>query len=409
MDWSDNAAQDEFRSQVRSFIEDRLPGFYRRELATGAHVGPFSENWGGDRVSENETPRRAALEWAEALAERRWVAPHWPDEFGGGGLSSMEQFILKQEMARAGAPSVGGGGVQMLGPAILVHGSQEQKQRYLPGILSGDVAWAQGFSEPAAGSDLAGLQTRATRDGDDYVVNGQKIWTSGAHSADWIFALTRTDPDAPKHRGISMLLFDIRTPGISVRPLVSAGWQHDLNETFFEDVRVPASQVLGEENRGWYVAMTLLDFERSNIAGAVEARKHLDELIDYATGEAGREVVSDRMRLARTHLAERYIDSEVLFNFSFRIISMQNAGVVPNYEASVSKIFGASLAQELNRSAMRAFGLYANLWDRENAHSPLAAAFTQLYVHTIPRTIMGGSNEIQRGVIATRGLGLPRS
>ena len=240
MDWADDATQAEFRSRVRTFIEERLPDYYGRSLENGAHLGPFSENWGGDRVSEDERPRSAATAWADALSEQRWVAPHWPEQYGGGGLSSMEQFILKQEMARAGAPSVGGGGVQMLGPAILVHGSDEQKQRYLPGVLSGDVSWAQGFSEPGAGSDLASLQTRAVRDGDDYVVNGQKIWTSGAHSADWIFALVRTDPDAPKHRGISMLLFDIHTPGVTVRPLISAGWQHDLNETFFEDVRVPA-------------------------------------------------------------------------------------------------------------------------------------------------------------------------
>jgi alkylation response protein AidB-like acyl-CoA dehydrogenase len=193
-------------------------------------------------------------------------------------MTAMEQFIFKQEMAAAGAPAVGGGGVQMLGPAMLVHGSEDQKREYLPKILSGEVGWAQGFSEPGAGSDLGSLQTRAARDGDEYVVNGQKIWTSGAHDADWIFMLARTDPDAPKHRGISMLLFDIHTPGVSVRPLISAGWQHDLNETFFEDVRVPAGQILGEENRGWYVAMTLLDFERSNIAGAVEARKELDEV-----------------------------------------------------------------------------------------------------------------------------------
>ena len=409
MEWSDTPEQAAFREQVRSFIRERLPAYYGRSLAGGAHVGPFSENWGGDRKSADPTRREAAQSWAGALAERHWVAPHWPAEYGGGGLTSMEQFILKQEMARAGAPSVGGGGVQMLGPAILVHGTDEQKQRYLPGVLSGDVAWAQGFSEPGAGSDLASLQTRAVRNGDEYVVNGQKIWTSGAHNADWIFALVRTAPDAPKHRGISMLLFDMQTPGISVRELISGGWQHDLNETFFEDVQVPADQILGEENRGWYVGMTLLDFERSNIAGAVEVRKHLDELIAYATAEQERPQVADRMRLARTHIADRYIESEVLFNFSFRIISMQNAGLVPNYEASVSKLFGAALVQEVNRSAMKAFGLHGNIWDREDEHSPLGASFTQLYFHTIPRTIMGGSNEIQRGVIATRGLGLPRA
>ncbi len=278
-------------------------------------------------------------------------------------MSAMEQFIFKQEMATAGAPSIGGGGVQMLGPAMLVHGTDEQKREYLPKILSGEVSWAQGFSEPGAGSDLASLQTRAARDADEYVVNGQKIWTFGAHRAGWIFLLARTDPDAPKHRGISMLLFDIHSPGVSVRPLISAGWQHDLNETFFEDVRVPASQILGEENRGWYVAMTLLDFERSNIAGAVYARKQLGEVLEYIRTPGGQEHAQDRLATARTELAQRYIESEVLFNFSMRIISMQNQGLVANYESSVSKIFGADLDQSLPRTVMKVFGQYSNLWN----------------------------------------------
>ncbi len=408
MDWSDSPEQASFRAQVREFIQQRLPDYYRQTYAQGRHVGPFAEDPEGDRNSGDPVREGAANDWTQALARQRWVAPHWPREYGGAGMSAMEQFIFKQEMATAGAPSIGGGGVQMLGPAMLVHGTDEQKSEYLPKILSGEVSWAQGFSEPGAGSDLASLQTRAARDGDEYVVNGQKIWTSGAHKAGWIFLLARTDPDAPKHRGISMLLFDIHSPGVSVRPLISAGWQHDLNETFFEDVRVPAGQTLGEENRGWYVAMTLLDFERSNIAGAVYARKQLGEVLDYIRTPEGQAHAQDRLETARTELAQRYIESEVLFNFSMRIISMQNQGLVANYESSVSKIFGADLDQSLPRTVMKVFGQYSNLWDREDPRAPLGASFTQLYVHTIPRSIMGGSNEIQRGLIATRGLGLPR-
>ena len=410
MDWSDTPQQAAFRQEVRTFIEQRLPAWYKRKstLGGGHHVGPFSDDFGGDRkATEDPVRQQAATDWVNALTEHRWVAPHWPQEYGGGGLSSLEQFVFKQEMARASAPTVGGGGVQMLGPAMLVHGTEEQKRHYLPAILNGQTAWAQGFSEPAAGSDLASLQTRAVRDGDEFIVNGQKIWTSGGHKADWIFALVRTDPEAPKHRGISMLLFDIHSPGVSVRPLISAGWQHDLNETFFEDVRVPASQVLGELNRGWYVAMTLLDFERSNIAGAVEARAHLEELFRYVHSTQGA-LQSGGLDRTRMELTDRYIESEVLFGFSFSIISLQARKVDLNYEASVSKIFGATLDQAVPRTAMKVFGLYSNIWDREDKYAPLAASFTQLYVHTIPRSIMGGSNEIQRGLIATRGLGLPR-
>jgi len=190
--------------------------------------------------------------------------------------SPMEQFVLNQELARAGAPGVGGSGVALLGPTLILHGTAAQRAKYLPPILAGEVTWAQGYSEPGAGSDLASLQTRAERDGDDFILNGQKIWTSGAHAADSIFALVRTDLQAPKHRGISFLLLeDIHAPGITVRPLIDMGGRHYFNEVFFDDVRVPARNLVGELNRGWYVGMTLLDFERSNIGGAVGARRTL--------------------------------------------------------------------------------------------------------------------------------------
>src|SRR5690606_21110899 len=182
------------------------------------------------------------------LAERGWIAPHWPKEYGGAGLTPMEQFIFKQEMAQAQAPAVGGMGVSLLGPTLIVHGTEEQRAEHLPRILSGEVAWAEGYSEPGAGSDLASLQARAIRDGDEYVINGQKIWTSGAHTADWLFALVRTDPEAPKHRGISFLMMDRNTPGITVRPLINMGWTHGFNETFVEDVHVPAKHLVGDEN-----------------------------------------------------------------------------------------------------------------------------------------------------------------
>src|SRR5690606_38161737 len=182
-------------------IEQRLPERYR--VSTGAGEGPGS--WQADRISKDPVAQQAANEWASALAERGWIAPHWPKEYGGAGLTPMEQFIFKQEMAQAQAPGVGGMGVSLLGPTLIVHGTEEQRAEHLRRILSGELAWAEGYSEPGAGSDLASLQTRAIRDGDDYVINGQKIWTSGAHTADWLFALVRTDPEAPKHRGISFL------------------------------------------------------------------------------------------------------------------------------------------------------------------------------------------------------------
>ena len=402
MDWNDTAEQAHFRSEVREVIANGLPDRYRRMAAERG--GPGERQWEFDRKASDPSARAAAEAWHGALYERRWVAPHWPAEFGGGGLSPMEQFILNQEIARAGAPPVGGSGVGMLGPTLILHGTDEQRVRHLPPILAGEVAWAQGYSEPSAGSDLASLQTRAVRDGDEYVLNGQKIWTSGAHTADALFALVRTDPTAPKHRGISFLLIeDIKAPGITVRPLVDLSGRHYFNEVFFEDVRVPVGNVVGEENRGWYVGMTLLDFERSNIAGAVGARRTLDRLIDTIRGNPALRTRTNASAL-RQEIAQRYIETEVMHQFSLRVISIQNRGEVPNHEASLSKLFNSELAQRLSQTGMRALGLHGALVDEQDPRS-----FAPHYMGTVPATIRGGTSEVQRNVIATRGLGLPRS
>jgi alkylation response protein AidB-like acyl-CoA dehydrogenase len=344
MDWRDTPEQAAFRAEVRGVIDSSLPARYRDEAA----AGELRERaWETDRKSADPAAREAALGWHRALRERGWVAPHWPKEYGGGGLTSMEQFILNQEIARAGAPNVGGSGVSLLGPTLIVHGNDDQKRRLLPPILDAQVTWAQGYSEPGSGSDLASLQTRAVRDGDDFVINGQKIWTSAAHTADAIFALVRTDPEAPKHRGISFLLIDdIKTPGISIRPLVDMSGGHYFNEVYFDNVRVPARNLVGEENRGWYVGMTLLDFERSNIGGAVGARRTLTRLLKTIKAD---EQLSQRMSSGtlRQEIAQRYIETEVMFQYSFRIISMQQRGEIPNYEASTAKLFNSELNQRL--------------------------------------------------------------
>ena len=409
MDWHDTPEQAEFRTQVRELMLHRLPDLYRREAEQDLAV-TYHHGWVADRKSEDPERREAADAWGAAVSERGWFAPHWPREYGGAGLSPNEQFILKQEMARAGTPTdLGGDGTAYMGPTLIVHGSEEQRAKYLPKILSGETAWVQGYSEPGAGSDLASLQTRAVRDGDEWVISGQKIWTTNAHHADSIFVLVRTDPEAPKHRGISFLLIDdIRAPGLSVRPLIDMAWQHGVNETFFEDVRTPASNVVGEVNRGWYVGVTLLDFERSNISGAVALQRSLRQLIAYAGTEQGRQQAK-LTPAARHEIAERYLEAEVGLNFSLRIVTMQNAGEIPNYEASVTKMFISESLQRLARTGMKVFGLYSNIWDAEDDRAPVKAAFTQRYVMTVVATIGGGTSEIQRNIIATRGLGLPRS
>ena len=401
MDWSDSAEQTAFREDVRSFIAERLPEAYQR-----GGEGSNMLAWYRHRKSDDAELKDAARTWAEALSERGWVAAHWPREYGGAGLTSWEQFIFNEEMAKARAPMVGGSGVVMLGPTLIVHGTEEQKREYLPRILSGEVAWAQGYSEPGAGSDLGSLQTRAVRDGDEFVINGQKIWTSQAHNADALFALVRTDPNAPKHRGISFVLIeDIHTPGITVRPLIDAAWGHEVNETFFEDVRIPAGNIVGEENRGWYVGMTLLDFERSGISDAVGQRASLHELLEAARSDE-RSLLEGNQAL-RGRLVDRATAIEVAYNFSLRVASIQASGGVPNYEASVAKMFSSENGPELHRVGVRAFGLYGQVWPGDE-HAPLGGTHIEGYVRSIPATIGGGSSEIQRNIIATRGLGLPR-
>ncbi len=406
MDWEDNKEQAGFRSKVQSVIESKLPKRYKRMSKEFFKATVY--RWAVDRVSENTDERKDASEWFDAISEEGWVAPHWPKEFGGGGFSPMEQYIYNAEMAKANVPTVGSNvGIGMLGPALIVHGTDDQKNKFLPPILKGEVVWSQGFSEPGAGSDLASLTTRAVRDGDEFVINGQKIWTSHAHYADNVFMLVRTDPDAPKHRGISMLVMDIKTPGLSVNPIIDMGWGHHLNETFWEDVRIPSDQIVGEENRGWYVGMTLLDNERSNITGAINMQRQIVDMITYCSDEDTKGRIN-HFDSIRQEVADRYIESAVMMNFSLRIITIQDAGQVPNYEASIAKMFGSEAAQRTARTGTKVFGLYSNLWNNEDSRSPMETMFTRDYVRSIPGTIAAGSSEIQRNVIATRGLGLPR-
>ena len=408
VEWSDTADQAAFRAEVRSFLEEELPPGYRNLDARGPHDPPPTGDWRHDRKSDDPEVRRAAEDWGHAVGRRGWTAPHWPARYGGADLSVMEQFIFAEEVAGAAAPVIDPIGIRLMGSTLVIHGTEEQRREHLPRMLAGDGGWAQCFSEPGAGSDLASLSTRAVRDGDEYVVNGQKIWTSGGHDADWASLLVRTDPEAPKHRGITFLMVDLHTPGIEVRPIVDATGRHYVNEVFFEDVRVPVTNRVGEENRGWYVATTLLDFERSNVSGAVVNRKAIRALLDYASGEGRRFSRLDRVDSLRQKLAHHFIQTEVQYSFSLRIASIQATGAVPNYEASVNKMFGSELGQTLQRTATTVFGLYAAIWDGTHPLAPMKARFTVGYVGSIPATIAAGSSEIQRNVIATRGLGLPR-
>jgi alkylation response protein AidB-like acyl-CoA dehydrogenase len=388
VDLRDTPEEAAFRQEVQQFLQENFLSLSERpKPQTGEDTGPRRDP--------------ATERWREALSRRGWLAPHWPKEYGGAGMSVAEQFIFNEEMAEARAPSVGSyHGLSLIGPVLILHGSDEQRKEHLPKITSGEIIWCQGYSEPGAGSDLASLQTRAIRDGDDYALNGQKIWTSGAHYADWIFVLARTDPDAPKHRGISMFLVDMKTPGVTVRPIVNMAGLRGLNEVFFEDVRVPARNLVGEENRGWYIGATLLDFERSGISQTIGARHAVLELVKHAREHGANSTM-------RVELADRLVETEVARYLSYRIIGMQKRGLIPNYEASVNKLYYSELQQRIARTGIRLTGIYGMLTDPQR--TPLGARFTREYMTSLPATIAAGSSEIQRNVIATRGLGLPRA
>jgi alkylation response protein AidB-like acyl-CoA dehydrogenase len=379
---------------VRAFLDSEFPSeFGERPTEWGLFNGAGRAT--GDFVQFMKT-------WTAKLNERGWGAPAWPKEYGGGGLSVKQQFILSEEFAWRRAPRMGGIGHGWAGPTIMVYGTPEQKDRYLARILSGEDRWCQLFSEPGAGSDLASLQTRAVRDGDDYVVNGQKIWTSGAHASDMGILIARTKPDAPKHRGISYFLVDMKTPGITVRPLVNMLNSHEFNEVYFEDVRIPATQLLGEENRGWYLATTTLDFERSGIATSVAHRLIVQDLVDYAKD------LGSLSRNVRAELADRAVEAQVEALICYRIITMQERGEIPNKESSIAKLFSSELDVRLATTAMHMSGMGAQLNDRKSATN-LEGKIARFYMHSTTSPIGGGTSEIQRNIIATRGLGLPRA
>ncbi|WBB60824.1 acyl-CoA dehydrogenase family protein [Streptomyces sp. WMMC500] len=416
MNWADTEEQAAFREEVRAFVRDRFPPSYAPDPEAEQSLEPedvWGYNWPVDRLSDDPARRDGARAWAAALAERGWIAPHWPAEYGGAGLSALEEFILQEEMMRARVPTVNGIGAFLLGPTLLEHGTPEQRARHLPPIARGEVTWAQGFSEPGSGSDLASLRTRAVREGDQatgtYTVNGQKVWTSLGQYAEWLFVLVRTDPQAaPPHRGITFLLVDATSPGVTIRPITDIRGAAPFCEIFFEDVRVPAANRVGEENRGWYVAMTALSFERAGIGATIKYEQALSELVRYLRSEEGRGFLRDDTRAAlRQEIARRHTEIRVLYNLARYTVSRRAAGGVPGYEASVNQLFGAELHQRLARTGASAFGRSAQLWQRRDA--PLGAVFTHMSRDSVATTFLGGAAEIQRDVIATRGLKLPRS
>jgi len=394
MDFRDTPEEATFRTQVQQFIKTEAPQAAKGMSGEEALLGNWERN----------------KQWFKKLADRGWIAPAWPKEYGGAGLSTMEQFILNEELSlhRVARPLHLIIGLGMAGPTMIVHGTDEQKQKYLPGILAGEDVWCQGYSEPGAGSDLASLQTRAVKDGDDYVINGQKIWTTLAHMAKSMILLARTDPDAPKHKGITYFIVDMKSPGVTVRPLMNMAETHEFNEVFFDNVRVPKENIIGEENRGWYAAVTTLDFERSAIGSAIGMKQSVEALVEFAREYANDDLsVLKHNASMRYELSDRMVEVEVGRMLSYRVASLQNRGLIPNYEASLLKLYTTELNQRIARTGVRVMGLYGQLM-RGSELAPNNGRSCYTYLRSVAYTIEGGTSEVQRNIVAQRGLGLPR-
>lgn len=386
-----------FQQEVRAFIAENYP-----------------ENLRSVQDEGHDLSKEDFLSWHRTLAKKGWIAPAWPVEYGGTGWTATERFIWSEELAAADCVATMPFGLSMVGPVIYTFGTPEQKARFLPGILSGDDWWCQGYSEPGAGSDLASLRTKAVRDGDDYVVNGQKTWTTMAQHADWGFFLVRTDSDAKAQEGISFLLIDMKSPGVTVRPIITLGGEHEVNEVWLEDVRVPVENRVYEENKGWTCAKFLLAHERTGIAAVARSKRGVEKIKAIARTEQD----GDRPLIAnpffKRKIAELEIDLTALEFTELRSLAGEASGKGPGPESSLLKIKGSEIQQRITELALEAVGHYGAPYFRgfgegDNEH-PIGPDYAHraapTYFNARKTTIYGGSNEIQRNIIAKMVLGL---
>ena len=387
---------DAFRGEVRAWLKDNLPASLVRNPAA-------------QMAAMNGRPSEDAEKWRKAMGEKGWGVPTWPTEYGGGGLSRAQGRVIMEEIAAAGGYNpIGGMGVMMFGPTLLEFGSEEQKRRHIPGIVKGEVRWCQGYSEPGSGSDLASLQTKAEDKGDHFLVNGQKIWTSGAHTADWCFCLVRTDT-TKKHEGISFVIFDMKTPGVDPRPLVLINGASVFCETFFTDVKVPKENLVGPLNGGWTIGKRLLQFERDNISsglggGGGPSPNAVDAVAKRYIGldDTGALADPDLRRRITDHLMEAKA-----FQLTVRRSAAEaksNAG--PSAATSIMKYAGAKIAQDRNELVVEAMGLQGLGWEGEG-YDANEIATVRGWLRSKGNSIEGGSSEINLNVVSKRVLGLP--
>jgi len=394
MDLSYTPEQEAFRKQVRAWIKANLPP--REKDSSGIEYG--------------DPKRLAALKaWQRKLYDAGYVAMGWPKEYGGQAADVVQQTIVNEELLLARAPGlVGMMGIQMVGPTLIQFGTDEQKRRYLPKILSAEEIWCQGYSEPGSGSDLASLKTRAELVGDEFIVNGQKVWTSNAQFADRMFCLVRTDPSAPKHRGISYLLIDMKSPGITVRPLIQMTGDPGFNEVFFEDVRVPRHNLVGELNQGWLVANATLAHERNMLGSTTRTQQMFNGLLRLAQSRQryGRPAAEDPVM--RQRLADVMIRVEAMKLHAFRQLTDSIKQRPPGIGASVNKLVSTELNHDIAALAMEIMGSYGSL-ARTSRHVIDRGSWPIEFMFTLGLIIGGGTSQIQKNIISERGLGMPRN
>ena len=389
------AAEDlAFRDEVRAFFAQEYDEALRERLAS----------------KDPATYKQAVVDWQKCLHQRGWIAPGWPQEYGGTGWSATQNFIYESERAAAGVRDVVPFGLKMVGPVIYTFGTDEQKERFLPSVLASDEWWCQGYSEPGSGSDLASLKTKAELDGDEYVVNGAKIWTTYAQFADWIFCLVRTNSDGKKQEGISFLLIDMTSPGIKVNPIISIDNHHSLNEVEFNNVRVPVANRIGEQDKGWTYAKALLAHERTAIAGVADSKRSLEQIREFAAQEVngGKALLSEA--LFQKRLSDIEIDLMALEFTELRVLAAVASGGAPGAESSLLKIKGTEIQQAVQELAMEVAGYYQGLLPCELGAEQVGHDFgsqaRQSYMYGRAATIYGGSNEVQKNIIAKAVLGL---
>ncbi|MEZ5791933.1 MAG: acyl-CoA dehydrogenase family protein [Nitratireductor sp.] len=398
MDLEFSDSEKAFREEVREFLARKLPERLSNKVKLGKRL-----------------TKQDMEEWHAALNSNGWLAPNWPREWGGAGWSAVQNHIYDEEAWAAGAPRVIPFGINMLAPVLIKFGSEAQKQHYLPRILDGTDWWCQGYSEPGAGSDLASLKTRAERQGDHYIVNGQKTWTTLGHYADWIFCLVRTSSEGKPQEGISFLLIDMKTPGITVRPIILLDGEHEVNEVFFDNVKVPVGNLVGEENKGWTYAKYLLTHERTGTANIGNSNAALSQLKEIANRsmKGGKPLAKDPYFAAR--IANVEIDLEALKTTNLRILVEADSGAAPGPESSMLKIKGTVIRQEINDLARRALGPMAlpfvseamdDGYNEPSIGPDDANALASDYFNNRKLSIFAGSNEIQRGIISKTKLGL---